>query len=393
MHGLSEVTMLVPRTRTFLPSVLLVSTLPWVLGAAGGAERARAISLYDQQLYVEALPLLERLRAEGSADGPILYRLAFAQLSTGDPAAAAETMGLAEAALESELAKTPDLERAYYLMNVYRQTQRPDDARAAARVAATLVESGKLPPSPGLATFQLGELYTELGNSEAAAEWYARSLDGLLADQANPAYVDRAGRILAERAWSASDWEKAAKYYGVVTENGTGTAANFDRLAVSHARLGHYDDAAKAWRRAELADPAEGDQARYMMRLANMAAELGTLPENAPDGAPWGAMGKAELAQAMKDQAGVVAQAAEQARAETAMTRERRAELQARMDAAKPAFVAAAMRYGLAGYGIRETAFFGGYAQLIFRPREWTVQVQPKRPGRPKTTAPETGER
>jgi hypothetical protein len=179
--------------------------------------------------------------------------------------------------------------------------------------------------------------------------------------------------MLAERAWNDRDWAAAAKYYGVLADGEGATPAELDRLAVALARTERYREAAAAWHRAELANPIEANHPRYMMRVANMAAALGGLPETAPSGAAWTSLGKEELATIMKEQADAVRRIREEARAEEPLSKERQREHQASVDAARPVFVAAALHYGLAGYGLRETAFFGGYAPLIFRSREWIV--------------------
>jgi hypothetical protein len=50
-----------------------------------------------------------------------------------------------------------------------------------------------------------------------------------------------------------------------------------------------------------------------------------------------------------------------------------RAALQAELDAAHPVFVAAALEYTMRNLPIRETAFFGGFAPLIFHPNRWRL--------------------
>jgi hypothetical protein len=165
---------------------------------------------------------------------------------------------------------------------------------------------------------------------------------------------------------------------------------------VALARTGRYSEAAQAWRRAEMVDPAVGDHSRYMMRVANLAAELGQLPAASPTGTPWSSMGRDELEQVMREQASVVAEVKKVAEEEKPLSPERHAELQARVDAAKPLFVASALQFGIAGYGLREVSFFGGWAPLIFRTREWTVphkkwEPRQKPPGPAVPTEPSGG--
>ena len=53
--------------------------------------------------------------------------------------------------------------------------------------------------------------------------------------------------------------------------------------------------------------------------------------------------------------------------------------MQLLIDGAQSLFVAAAMEYGLRRYGIRETAFLGGYAPMIFHQKLWDLEVQLRR--------------
>ena len=53
--------------------------------------RQRAVASYEAGRYEEARGLLEELDAAGKADGPLLYRLYFAQSQTPDGAGAARS--------------------------------------------------------------------------------------------------------------------------------------------------------------------------------------------------------------------------------------------------------------------------------------------------------------
>ena len=47
----------------------------------------------------------------------------------------------------------------------------------------------------------------------------------------------------------------------------------------------------------------------------------------------------------------------------------------------KGVFVAAALEYAVRGHGIREAAFFGGYAPLVFQRSAWKIYVDALRLG------------
>ena len=100
-----------------------------------------AVSLYKQGRYAEAGPLLETLDAKGQAGGALLYRLAFCQRSTGDATAAAETERRAQAALESELSSSGEIEVPFYLVNTLQNNGRNADAQRIAAETTDLLQA------------------------------------------------------------------------------------------------------------------------------------------------------------------------------------------------------------------------------------------------------------
>ena len=84
-------------------------------------------------------------------------------------------------------------------------------------------------------------------------------------------------------------------------------------------------------------------------------------------------MSKAELEQLLLDQAKVVGQAMTEVQESQKLKKKRRKQLQRGIDAARPVFIRAALEYSLRRYGIRETAFFGGYAPLMFHSDKWKL--------------------
>jgi tetratricopeptide (TPR) repeat protein len=333
-----------------------------------------AVRLYDEGRLAEARTLLVEIDTAGAATGPLLYRLAFCQRTAGESAASQQTQARAREALERELATTRDLEVPFYLANTYQNLGLPAELRRVAEQAVGRVERGELPqPADGLSQFRLGKLYADIGREAEATRWYSAALRGLdPAGSAHASYVRWASRYLADGAARRSDWPAVAEHLGRVAEAPDVTVAELDRLAVACVRTGRFAQAEAAWRRAERLDPAEGDRARYAWRLARMAAELRELPAVAPSGRPWSELSKSDLETLLTEQAQAVRSALGES--EATAEPERRTELQSRIDAARPVFVAAALEYTARGHGIRETAFMGGYAPLIFHANEWQLR-------------------
>lgn len=449
-----------------VPCCLLLCASALFAGAAFGEEKAevreRALLLYDEGRYVEALPLLAHLDAEGKSDGPLLYRLYFCQRRANDPQARA-TLERARLQLESEVSSSPDLEAPFYLANAHRNVGRVSDARQVASAATARVESGELPlPTSGVESFRLGKLYADQEKTTEAEEWYGKAVELLTAEGAPGAkpYVNWAASYLAEQAMARQDTEAAVRWYTVLSESGEVLPADLDRLATLSCRVGRYADAVRSWKEVERQIPAEANRARYCWRLAAMAEQLGALPTTAPDERPWSELSREELDALMKEQARVVRDAVKLGHAWKAipeaelkpllkqqrssvrraikkgqaweevpedeapqlteklgaailagaaadnpwsklpeeesarllgelattiraaakertppnrLAATRRGALQARIDAARPAFVAAALEFAMRGHSIREAAFFGGFAPLIFRAQEWRL--------------------
>ena len=184
-----------------------------------------------------------------------------------------------------------------------------------------------------------------------------------------------ARRYIADAAWSRADFAGAAEQLEALAGGGDAAAGDFDRLAGARARLGQWNAAVEAWKRAERANPADADHARYSWRLAAMAGRLAAIPERAPSGKPWTTLSKEELEALMAEQAGIVKAAIDSVKSGEAGAD--RPALQQRIDAAKPLFVRAGVEYAVRGYPIRETAFLSGYAPLIFHETRWQLPPAP----------------
>ena len=76
----------------------------------------------------------------------------------------------------------------------------------------------------------------------------------------------------------------------------------------------------------------------------------------------------------MLDGTRVVGEARNEAETATKRLKKKRyKQLQDGIDEARPVFLGAALEYVLRGFPIRETAFFGGYAPLIFHSDKWRL--------------------
>ena len=143
---------------------------------------------------------------------------------------------------------------------------------------------------------------------------------------------------------------------------------------MARARAGLYREAGQAWRQAELLDPANANRARYCYRLAEAAARIDDLSAAAPDGRLWTQLTDDDLTAVMQEQAQAVRALREEIAAAEPIDEQDRLQFQARFDAIRPVFVASALEYALQGNSIREAAFFGGYAPLVFKDSEWQAR-------------------
>jgi len=361
--------------------LILAALVPAVVAAADPA--AEADALYAAGEYLRAAAFYTELDDRGEADGPVLYKLFFCQRQTGDPAATA-TLSRATARLATDAETSKRLETHFYLVNAYSSAGRTAEAAEAARRATSLLERTDLPaPADWEGMFRVGKLYADQGEADEATAWYRRSLTAHAAAAAEPSpYIPWARRYIVDRASARGDLAAAEEQLAALT-SAAPTADDLDHLAVLRVRLGRFAAAVEAWQQAERLNPADANRARYCWRLSRLAEELGSLPPSAPDGREWGALSREELETMMKTQAEEVG-AAVAAAVAAAVDGHPAAEpvlqeLQRLADAAKPLFVAAGLEYAVRGLPIRQTAFFGGYAPLIFKAEEWDVRESARR--------------
>ncbi len=350
-------------------------------GEPSAAERA--VRLYDEERYEEARAALEALDAAGRADGPLLYRLSFCLDLGAEREARGRTLARAVAALERETAEHGGLESWFYLSGAYRSQGRTSDAARVAAEATRRIESGALPKTERpVDLFRVGKLYEDQQRADEAAAWYRRALEGFAERPgAFPAYVRWSRRYLGNLLLARSDWEGAEREYAALAAEGKAQAGDWFRLAVARARGGRWEGAAEAWRESERADPAGGDDARYARQLALQAAEVGTLPSFSQDGRTWNLLEKEDLERTLLASAQVAQDASARLAAEGAPLDPALREGQAReLAEARRIFLAAGIEYAARGLPIRETAFEGGYAPLVFHADRWKVP-EPERAG------------
>lgn len=351
-------------------------------GDAATDDAARAIALYDAGNYAGSLELLERLDAGRTLDGSMLYRLAFARGRVGNTSGAREAAARAIAALESEVAETakaPSLESWFYLSNAYRNERRNADSRRVAKEATDRIDRGDAPkPTGALGMFRLGKLYQDQGRHDEVATWFGRALEAM--DREPDRYVGYrrwARRHLGNLAYARSDFAGSVEHFSALVGIEPPAPTDHDLLATAQARLGDFASAVEGWKTAERLDPAKGDRARYCGRLAALALASPAVASKAPDGRSLRELDRETLETLMKAHADVVLNARKEVEEATAagqsVTEERIAELQTAIDSARPIFVGAALEYALRRYPIRETAFFGGYAPLIFHATRWKL--------------------
>jgi tetratricopeptide (TPR) repeat protein len=357
--------------------VLAVAPLFVARAAGEGKTAADAVELYDAGQYAEAGRILTALDAEGKLDGSLLYRLYYCQRYANDPKSR-ETLERAIEPLEREAASSETLEPPFYLVNAYTNLDRPDDAVRAARAAVGRVESGAIDePTDGLEQFRLGKLYVDAGKADAGEKWFAAALDSMTSEGQDvtkqAAYIAWAAGYLADAAFEREDYIAAADYYTKLFEAREPTMEGLDRLAVARARAGLYREAGQAWRRAELLDPANANEPRYRYRLVEAAGRMKNLSAVAPDDRLWSQLTTEELEQTIKEQVDEVRRINEEAQAASPLDGEARMQYQKRLDEARSYFVPAAIEFALRGNNLREAAFFGGYAPLIFKDSAWRV--------------------
>jgi tetratricopeptide (TPR) repeat protein len=370
-----------PNPKRLIPVLLFLLILPVLAAPEPAPDVAEAVALYDAGKYAEARVLFERLDATGNANGPLLYRLAFTLRRTGDTAAAGEMAQRAFEILETEFDEGGDLETAFYLSNAYRNRQQPEKSKQVALMVTDSLKSGTRPhPVSALDQFRVGKMYADQDKATEAIEWYGKALAGFEKDSSFPSYQEWIRRYEYDLAWEQGDWARAGELLEIRLAGGEGERADYDRLAVLQGRSGAWELAIETWRKVELFNPADGDRARYGRHLATRALEVAELPGETLDGEPIPGLDKERMEEVLTE----LATRAKQARndGETILadgdpgdetTRKQIAAQQDELNRLKAVFVAVALEYMHRGHSIRQVAFFGGYAPMIFHADRWKI--------------------
>ncbi len=340
-----------------------------------------AVRLYDAGRYAEAKPLLEKIVAAGNADGITHYRLYFCQRTGGDPGHR-ETLETARRLLEKEVASAGGFEAAFYLSNTYANLGLTSEVPRLSAAVTGRFEAGEIEaPTTPVEQFRLGKLYADQPNDRVATPWFEKALDGFEAsgDATHRPYLEWGARWLAQRAMSEERYEAAARQLRRLTSTENAALEDLERLARASLLIGDYTQAQKAWNRAVVKNPINADPYRYGSALAQLCRGTAEIPIS-PDGERgWNELSDDELAKVLSDQAQVVRTAKTEAAAIEKLTREQRTTFNTRILTARPLFVGAALESVRRGINLRESAFFGGYAPLIFHAREWRLPDPPRR--------------
>jgi len=340
----------------------------------------QAVALYDRGEYSPARGILEELERQGSLNGPLMYRLGFCYGYAGDEAKQREWMARALEALQQEATTANSLEVSFFLANALTNTGQTVAAARTAAEATSLIETKQWPePARALDRFRVAKLYADQGRGDEATRWYRAALQAFAAEgEPAPGYVRWARRYLAQRAIARGDSADAAEQLAALVALGGAPAADYDRLAGARVRLGQWSQAAEAWAEAVRLDPANADRPRYCRNLALQAETIRSLPAASPAGGSWASLSKEDLETLLREQAAIARQIHKDAATTPPADAAARANLERTLATAQSTFVAAALEYALRNYDIRETAFVGGYAPLIFHPEEW--QLPPASP-------------
>lgn len=359
-------------TRLFAVLVL-TAAIPCGQLLADEATAKQAVEHYDAARYAEARLLLEQLDSAGEAPGPLLYRLFYCQRATGDGPLSTQTLRRAVEQLEQEMTESTSLETGFYLATGYENLDRKDKAREVAATVLARVEAGELTADTGVDRFRLGKLYADQANEIEAANWYRSAILAFGKEgSGNSAYLVWANRYLADQALAMEDYSGAEIHLTEIVEHSAPTVEDLDRLAVTRVRNGMYREAAAAWKQAVPLNPGQSNRARYCARLAMLARKTELL-ETGPSGKAWDNMTREEFETVLKDQAALVREVRTEFLQTEELSEERRKEMDQALEASMQLFVSAGLEFALRGYDIREAAFLGGYAPLVFQPGEWKL--------------------
>jgi tetratricopeptide (TPR) repeat protein len=352
----------------------LVPTAAESPGTLPPPSAARAVELYDAARYAEARQELERLPPE-QLDGSLLYRLYYCQNLAHAPEAA-QTLAGAIDRLAREHREGKSLASSFYLVNAYTNAGKAAEARQVAGETTSRIEGdASREPTDAVDRFRLGKLYADQQKAPEAERWYTAAVPGL-EQSGSTAYLLWASRYLAEALYARDEYTDAEPYFTRLTAMDKPAVEDLQRLGICRARVGMYAEAGKAWRRAVLLDPANGDEARYAALIAEAVAQLPAVSAAAPDGRLWTQLTPPDLSQILTEQTAEVQAVREAASKWGELDEPAQIALHERLAKAHAVFLGAALEYTLQGESIREAAFSGGYAPLIFQSNEWKLWAE-----------------
>ncbi len=350
------------------------------LAGTTASPRAEAVAAYDAGDYLSACRILSEMDAAGTLDGTLLYRLFFCRTAIGEATGAREALARAAAALEAENIPGCAVEVPFYLANAYANLGRPEDARRVASETLLRLETERYEPKSAMEWFQVGKLAQDAGRNDRAEAAYRRAVSGFAQGPAAPGHERWARRFLGSAASARADFEAARSEWRRVVELGNADRSDLLALATACARTARWDEAAEAWRLAEKIDMQNGSDPRYAAALARQAATLGSIPAADPLGVPWTRYDRGALEEALRDAAAAARALRLEAREPVqAGTWESPAKHEAasRLREIRARFVAAGIEYAVRRLPLRETAFSGNYASLVFQEAEWELPEAP----------------
>jgi tetratricopeptide (TPR) repeat protein len=335
-----------------------------------------AVAAYDAGDYETACRLLAELDRGGTLNGPLLYRLFYCRSVAADPAGARRALERAVATLEAENVPGAHLEVPFYLANAYANLGRATQARRVAEETLLRLEQDGFRPTTPMEWFQLGKLAQDSGRNDRAESAYREAIRGFETGTGAPGHERWARRFLGDAALARADYVGALPHWERIVTLGNAERADFLSLATAAARTQAWELAAEAWRRAEKIDMRIGSDPRYASALARQAATLGSLPRTDGEGVPWTSHDRAGLEGAMaaaSAEAREIRSAAEKLREEGKWDPSARQEAAERLQSVRTRFVAAGIEYAVRRLPIRETAFTGQFATLVFQQSEWDL--------------------
>jgi tetratricopeptide (TPR) repeat protein len=348
--------------------------------AAAPSARAEAVAAYDAGDYASACRILTEMDAAVDLEGTLLYRLFFCKTALGEQASGREALARAATALEGENVPGCPVEVPFYLANAYANLGRPEDARRVASETVLRLETERYEPKSAMEWFQVGKLAQDAGRNDRAETAYRRAVDGFSAGSPAPGHERWARRFLGNAASGRADFEAALPEWRRIVALENADRSDLLALATACARTARWEEAAEAWRLAEKIDMQNGSDPRYAAGLARQAAALGGIPSVDALGVPWSRYDRDGLEAAMRDHAVAAHEVRrEAARREEAGAWDRaaREEASERLREIRGRFLAAGIEYAVRKLPLRETAFSGNYATLVFQDSEWELPDAP----------------